>query len=132
MRTKIVASPETAELAKLTETTYFALLIAWAQTVDRWCDELDADYDEVVSFYDEIPFFPPVKYFPGVIGGHCAMPNIELLSQTHESPFLDAIRTRTLNGLRGNLSGPPRADVPATGPVTRECVRRGSDPALIG
>jgi UDP-N-acetyl-D-mannosaminuronate dehydrogenase len=92
MRTKVVASAETAELAKLTETTYFALLIAWAQTVDRWCDETEADYDEVVSFYEEIGFFPPVKYFPGVIGGHCAMPNIELLSRTTDSPLLHAIR----------------------------------------
>ena len=56
MRTKLVASTETAELAKLSETTYFGVLIAWAQTVDRWCDELDVDYDEVVSFYEEIPF----------------------------------------------------------------------------
>jgi UDP-N-acetyl-D-mannosaminuronate dehydrogenase len=92
MRTKVVASTETAELTKLTETTYFALMIAWAQTVDRWCSDVDADYDEVVSFYEEIPFFPPVKYFPGVIGGHCAMPNIELLDRTSESPLLDAIR----------------------------------------
>lgn len=92
MRTKVVARPETAELAKLTETTYFALLIAWAQTVDRWSDELGTDYDEVVSFYEEIGFFPPVKYFPGVIGGHCAMPNIELLSQSSDSALLDAIR----------------------------------------
>lgn len=93
MTTRIVSSPETTELAKLTETTYFALLIAWAQTVDRWSDAVDADYDEVVSFYDEVGFFPPVRYFPGVIGGHCAMPNIELLSQNCDSPLLDAIRS---------------------------------------
>jgi UDP-N-acetyl-D-mannosaminuronate dehydrogenase len=93
MTTKVVGSPETAELAKLTETTYFALLIAWAQTVERWADEHGADYDEVVAFYEEIGFFPPVKYFPGVIGGHCAMPNIELLLQSSESPLLDAIRS---------------------------------------
>jgi UDP-N-acetyl-D-mannosaminuronate dehydrogenase len=92
MQTKVVGSAETAELTKLTETTYFALLIAWAQTVDRWCEEIDADYDEVVSFYEEIGFFPPVKYFPGVIGGHCAMPNIELLARTTDSPLLHAIR----------------------------------------
>ena len=92
MTTKVVASPETAELAKLTETTYFALLIAWAQTVERWADDQGADYDEVVAFYEEIGFFPPVKYVPGIIGGHCAMPNIELLVQSSESPFLDAIR----------------------------------------
>jgi hypothetical protein len=92
LRTKVVASTETAELAKLSETTYFGVLIAWAQTVDRWCDEHDVDYDEVVSFYEEIPFFPPVKYFPGVIGGHCTMPNIELLARTCDSPLLDAVR----------------------------------------
>jgi UDP-N-acetyl-D-mannosaminuronate dehydrogenase len=92
MTTKVVASPETAELAKLTETTYFALLIGWAQTVERWAQDQGASYDEVVAFYEEIGFFPPVKYVPGVIGGHCAMPNIELLVQSSESPFLDAIR----------------------------------------
>lgn len=93
MRTTIVDSPETAELAKLTETTYFGLLIAWAQTIDQWCEQVGVDYDQVVSFYEEVPFFPPVKYFPGVIGGHCVMPNIELLGETFESEFLDAIRS---------------------------------------
>ena len=39
------------------------------------------DYDEVSSFYEEIKFFPPVKYFPGVIGGHCVMQNIEISEQ---------------------------------------------------
>jgi UDP-N-acetyl-D-mannosaminuronate dehydrogenase len=91
--TQIVGSSETAELAKLTETTYFGVLIAWAQTIERWCDQMGLDYDEVVSFYDEISFFPPVKYFPGAIGGHCTLPNIELLSERFESPFLDAIRS---------------------------------------
>ena len=105
MSTKIVSSPETAELAKLTETTYFALLIAWAQTVERWSDALDADYDEVASFYDEIGFFPPVRYFPGVIGGHCAIPNIELLSETCESPFLDAIRSSNAERVAGAGAG---------------------------
>jgi UDP-N-acetyl-D-mannosaminuronate dehydrogenase len=99
MTTKVVASPETAELAKLTETTYFALLIAWAQTVERWADDQGADYDEVVAFYEEVGFFPPVKYVPGVIGGHCAMPNIELLVQSSESPFLDAIRASNADKL---------------------------------
>jgi UDP-N-acetyl-D-mannosaminuronate dehydrogenase len=109
MRTKVVGSSETAELTKLSETTYFALLIAWAQTVERWCDEVDADYEEVVSFYDEIPFFPPVTYFPGVIGGHCAMPNIELLARTHDSPFLDAIRDSNAQKLASEHAAAPTA-----------------------
>ena len=50
------------------------------------------DYDEVASFYEEIKFFPPVKYFPGVIGGHCVMPNIKILSKYTHSMLLDAIQ----------------------------------------
>jgi len=50
------------------------------------------DYDEVASLYDEVKFFPPVRYFPGIIGGHCVMPNIEILRQTDGSPMLDAIQ----------------------------------------
>jgi len=92
LKTKVLSSPEATELAKLTETTYFGLMIAWAQELERYCDQSGADYEEITSFYDEIKFFPPVKYFPGVIGGHCVMPNIEILRKFDESVILDAIR----------------------------------------
>jgi len=92
LKTKVLSSPEASELAKLTETTYFGVMIAWAQEVERYCDRTGADYDEVVSFYDEIKFFPPVKYFPGVIGGHCVMPNIEILKKYDHSLILEAIQ----------------------------------------
>lgn len=91
MKTKILSSPEATELAKLTETTYRALLVAWAQEVERYCDKLGLHYDEIVSFYDEISHFPPVRYFPGVIGGHCLMPNIEILKTVVNSRILDVI-----------------------------------------
>jgi UDP-N-acetyl-D-mannosaminuronate dehydrogenase len=91
MRTKILSCPEATELAKLTETTYFGLLIAWAQEVERYCDELSLDYGEVTSIYDEIGFFPPVRYFPGVIGGHCVMPNVRILKNRFDSEILEAI-----------------------------------------
>ena len=91
MKTSILSSPEATELAKLTETTYFGLMIAWAQEVERYCDELCQNYDEVVSFYEEINFFPPVKYFPGVVGGHCVLPNIKILSDLGPSEILQAI-----------------------------------------
>jgi UDP-N-acetyl-D-mannosaminuronate dehydrogenase len=93
LRTKILSSPEATELAKLSETTYFGLMIAWAQEVERYCDDLGEDYDEVVSFYEEIKFLPPVKYIPGVIGGHCVMPNIKILSRTAPSEILQAIQS---------------------------------------
>jgi UDP-N-acetyl-D-mannosaminuronate dehydrogenase len=93
LKTKILASPEAAELAKLTETTYFGLMIAWAQEVERYADRVGVKYEEIVSFYDEIGFFPAVKYFPGVIGGHCVMPNIELLKRLDCSEILEAIQS---------------------------------------
>jgi len=31
LKTRVLSSPEATELAKLTETTYFGLMIAWAQ-----------------------------------------------------------------------------------------------------
>ncbi len=93
LKTEVLSSPESTELAKLTETTYFGLMIAWAQEVERYCDQSGADYEEVISFYDEIKFFPPVKYFPGIIGGHCVMPNIEILRMLKPSVLLEAIRT---------------------------------------
>ena len=51
MKVKVFETPEASELAKLTETTYFGVLIAWAQEVERYCKAIGADYDEVVSFY---------------------------------------------------------------------------------
>ena len=91
-KTRILSSPETTELGKLTETTYFGVMIAWAQAVERYCDRVGTDYHEVVSLYDEVKFFPPVKYFPGIIGGHCVMPNIEILCEIDHSPLLKAIQ----------------------------------------
>jgi UDP-N-acetyl-D-mannosaminuronate dehydrogenase len=91
MKTRILSSPETAELAKLTETTYFGVLIAWAQEVERYCDQMSVSYDEVTSIFEEIAYLPPVKYFPGIIGGHCVMPNIKILRESFKSDLLEAI-----------------------------------------
>jgi UDP-N-acetyl-D-mannosaminuronate dehydrogenase len=93
LKTKVLSTPEATELAKLTETTYFGLLIAWAQEIERYCDQTGANYEEVVSFYDEIKFFPTTKYFPGPIGGHCVMPNIKILRKFAKSDLLEAIET---------------------------------------
>jgi UDP-N-acetyl-D-mannosaminuronate dehydrogenase len=91
LRTRRLGSPEATELAKLTETTYFGLMIAWAQEVERYSKATGARYDEVIAFYEEISFFPPVKYFPGIIGGHCVLPNIKILKDHFDSGLLDAI-----------------------------------------
>jgi hypothetical protein len=92
MTTQRMSSPEALELAKLLETTYFGVLVAWAQEMDRFAASVDAGYWETVAFFEEIDFFPPVGFEPGYIGGHCVMPNIELLEQVRRSPFIDVMR----------------------------------------
>jgi UDP-N-acetyl-D-mannosaminuronate dehydrogenase len=109
LKTEVLSSPEATELAKLTETTYFGLMIAWAQELERYCDQSGADYEEIISFYDEIKFFPPVKYFPGVIGGHCVMPNIEILSKFDHSAMLKAIQASNLTKIERDTSKSPTA-----------------------
>ncbi len=91
MRTKWLSSPEATELAKLTETTYLGLLVAFAQDVDRMARRSGVSYDDVAAFYEEIGYLPRVPFFPGVIGGHCVMPNITLLKRSLGSQLLDAI-----------------------------------------
>lgn len=100
LKTKVLSSPEATELGKLSETTYFGVLISFAQELERYCDRVGADYDEVISLFEGINFLPPVKYFPGVIGGHCVMPNIAILSKVDASPLLQAIKATNLEKIR--------------------------------
>lgn len=90
--TRRMSAPESLELAKLLETSYFGVLVAWAQEMDRFAASTEADYAEMVGFFDEIDFFPPVSFEPGYIGGHCVMPNLDLLERVRRSPFIEAIR----------------------------------------
>jgi UDP-N-acetyl-D-mannosaminuronate dehydrogenase len=83
-------SPEIAEMAKLLETTYLGMLIAWTQEMERLASQYGGSFEDVNSFVKEVDFLP-AHVFPGVIGGHCVLPNIELLRARVESPFLNLI-----------------------------------------
>lgn len=93
MNVQLMSSCETLELAKLLETTYFGVLIAWAQEMDRYCGEITADYEEVMQFMKEIDYLPPVVFQPGYIGGHCVIQNISLLKKIRSLPITEAILT---------------------------------------
>jgi hypothetical protein len=52
-----------------------------------------AEFDDVVDFIEDthrVRFDRPVM-FPGVIGGHCLIPNVELLLESYDSEFLKLI-----------------------------------------
>lgn len=91
LRTSRINRLETLELAKLAETTYFGVLIGFAQDLNRYCEKLGADYYEASQFFEEIDFLPRCRYFPGIIGGHCVLPNINLLLQLMPTPLLEAV-----------------------------------------
>ncbi len=91
MTTQCISKLETLELAKLGETTYFGVLIAFAQELNRYANRVDADYVEALDLFEEVDFLPPTKYYPGFIGGHCVIPNIQLLRTIASSPLLEAV-----------------------------------------
>jgi len=83
-------TPEIGELSKLLETTWLGVLIGCTQEVERLAARHEASFEEVNSFIREIDFLPS-HIFPGVIGGHCVMPNILLLREYFDSKYLDAV-----------------------------------------
>jgi UDP-glucose 6-dehydrogenase len=91
LKTATMATPEALELAKLLETTYFGLLIAFAQEMDRFARASGASYDDIPRFFEEVSYLPQHAFFPGYIGGHCVLPNIALLKTRFESELLDGI-----------------------------------------
>lgn len=91
MKTRRMTEVESLELAKLAETTYFGVCIAFAQEMNRYAERVGGDYSEAIDFFDEVGFLPRQRYFPGFIGGHCVIPNIKLLLQIAPSATLEAI-----------------------------------------
>ena len=82
IKTKKMSKPETLELAKIVcDTSYLGWLINYAQLSNMIAIKHGVDYDEMWSFSDEIQEFlgNRPKMFPGIIGGHCVIPNIDLI-----------------------------------------------------
>ena len=93
LKVKVLKSCTETELTKLFETTYRAWMIACFQEMHRISRAFGADFDETVDFLEDthrLRFDRPVM-FPGVIGGHCLIPNTELLLKAYESEFLRLI-----------------------------------------
>jgi len=77
-----MSTTKTAELAKiLVDTTYYGWLINYAQITKMICEKENVDFDEMWKFADEIQenLGNRPKMFPGIIGGHCVIPNLNLV-----------------------------------------------------
>lgn len=77
-----MSTTKTAELAKiLVDTTYYGWLINYAQITKMICEKEGVDFDEMWKFADEIHenLGNRPKMYPGIIGGHCVLPNLNLI-----------------------------------------------------
>ena len=82
VKTKQMSTPLTLELAKIVvDTSYYGWLINYAQLSNMIAIEHGVNYDEMWSFSVEIHKFlgNRPKMFPGFIGGHCVIPNLDLM-----------------------------------------------------
>ena len=82
IKTKQMSKPETLELGKIIcDTSYLGLLINYAQFSNMIAQQYNVNYDEMWSFSDEIHKFlgNRPKMYPGFIGGHCVIPNLDLI-----------------------------------------------------
>jgi UDP-N-acetyl-D-mannosaminuronate dehydrogenase len=94
---------ETTELAKLLDTSYYGICIAYHGEAKKACDKFGANFEQVMTTYNQTynegytilgkqNVVRPVLLPPdGGIGGHCVVENAELLSKQFQSPALDLI-----------------------------------------
>ena len=82
IKSKKMSDPITLELAKIVvDTSYYGWLINYAQLSNMIAKEHGVNFAEMWSFSDEIHNFlgNRPKMFPGYIGGHCVIPNLNLM-----------------------------------------------------
>jgi len=97
IETHICSSSRTTEVGKLFSTTYYGLIIAWHGEMKKVCEAIGISFDEAVTIFNETynegyrvldkpEVIRPVLYPPkGVIGGHCILPNVEILKRHSSS-----------------------------------------------
>lgn len=89
-------SPEDSESAKLLDLIYYSWNIIFCKWIYKSCQELNLNFDQVYTKHNQIynrgyskllPFVvrPVLKYVPGPIGGHCAIPDTELFHKYYKT-----------------------------------------------
>ena len=92
IKTRILERAKDCEAGKLLDTTQFGWMIILNKMIYEWCKENNVNFEIVYrewnqtynSGYTELgqtQFSRPwMDYIPGKIGGHCVMPNCDILN----------------------------------------------------
>lgn len=103
IKTKVFIPSATTELAKILDTTYYGVCIAWHGEMKKICDKLGVNFDEAVTDFNKsynkgyvslgkTNVVRPILSAPkGKIGGHCVIPNALLLKKYYRGPALELI-----------------------------------------
>lgn len=103
MDTEVCENSVVTELGKTLSTTYYGLCIAWHGEAQKLCEKYGIPFREVMTRFNQTyndgysalgktDCVRPVLYPPGdVIGGHCVIPNAELVKSLIESPAIELI-----------------------------------------
>jgi UDP-N-acetyl-D-mannosaminuronate dehydrogenase len=95
---------ETTELAKLLDTSYYGICIAYHGEAKKACEKFGANFDQAMTAYNKSynesytalgkpnVVRPTLTSPEGGIGGHCIVENAELLSRQCQSLALDLIK----------------------------------------
>lgn len=95
-KTRICKSSLETEFMKIINTTYYGLMIAWFQEVNRICKKFSLNKEDITEFIGSTEresggkISRPV-FYPGYIGGHCLIPNALLLNNVYPSSFIKAL-----------------------------------------
>jgi UDP-N-acetyl-D-mannosaminuronate dehydrogenase len=93
-------SPMETELAKALSTTYYGWNIIFEKWTHQLCTKLEVDFNQVYTEYNqiynegyaqELPNVrrPVLAHKTGEIGGHCVLPNAEILQKMSPNDFTD-------------------------------------------
>lgn len=103
LKTKVFFPSATTELGKLLSTSYYGLCIAWHGEMEKFCDKFKVDSKEAVSDFNQTynkgytelgkkNVVRPVLLPPNPsVGGHCIIPNAEILKKILRTESIDLI-----------------------------------------
>ena len=102
IKAHVCKDSKTTEYAKLLDTTYYGVCIAFHADVAQLCDSENMDFKEVMTLYNQSynegymklckdNVFRPVLYPTKKIGGHCVVPNAKILQQYMNTKTVQSI-----------------------------------------
>lgn len=102
IKSYICKDSKTSEYAKLLDTTYYGVCIAFHSDVAKVCEKENMDFDEVMTIFNQSynegyielnqqNVVRPVLYPTKKIGGHCVIPNAKILKEYMNTKTLNSI-----------------------------------------